>query len=146
MGPDNVIDAVHSLQIHRYSLYPIGDFTADRVTLEPADLLEVGELSDFHAVEPDLPAQTPGPQCRRFPVVFNKANVVHRHINAQTAKRIKIQLLNVFWRRFQDDLKLIVMLQPVGVFAVAAVRRSPAGLHVGGVPALRPDGSEKSRG
>ena len=68
------------------------------------------------------------------------------HINAQTAKRIKIQLLNVFWRRFQDDLKLIVMLQPVGVFAVAAVRRSPAGLHVGGVPALRPDGSEKSRG
>ena len=61
--PLKIKDAVHALQIERDSFQAIGNLTRDRTAVEPTDLLEIGELGDFHPVQPDLPAQTPGPEC-----------------------------------------------------------------------------------
>jgi hypothetical protein len=61
-------------------------------------------------------------------------------------KRVEIQLLDIVRRRFQHDLKLIVVLQAIRVFAVAAIRRTAAGLHIGGIPSFRSDGAQKSGG
>ena len=49
-------------------------------------------------------------------------------------------------RRLQDHLELVVVLQPVGVLAVAAVLRPARGLHIGGVPGLRPERAQRGRG
>src|SRR5690606_34026392 len=42
--------------------------------------------------------------------------------------------------------ELIVVLQPVGVLAVAAVRRAAAGLDVGRIPDFRADGAQEGGG
>ena len=46
-------------------------------------------------------------------------------------------------RGLHDDLVLVVVLEPVRVFAVAAVRGSPGGLHIGHVPGFRSQGPQK---
>ena len=56
-----------------------------RLAIEAADLLEIGELRDLHAVEPDFPAQAPGAERRRFPVVLDEADVVLARIDAERA-------------------------------------------------------------
>jgi hypothetical protein len=43
-------------------------------------------------------------------------------------------------------LKLVVVLQAVGVFAIAAVGGTAAGLHIGGIPGFRADGAQKGGG
>ena len=109
----------------------------------PPDLLEVGELRHFHAVEPDFPAQAPGAEGRRFPVVFDEADVVDQRVQADVLQRAQVQFLEVVRVRLQDDLELVVVLQAVRVFAVAAVSRATTGLHVSGVPGFRADGAQK---
>ena len=44
--------------------------------LQAARLLEVGELGDLHAVEHHLPADAPGAERGRLPVVLLEAEVV----------------------------------------------------------------------
>ncbi len=75
-GPDEVVHALHALQIHGQALQAVGDLAGQRLAVDAADLLEIGELGDFHAVEPDLPAQPPGAQRGVFPVIFNEADIV----------------------------------------------------------------------
>ena len=45
-----VEDVLHALQVHGESLDAVGDLAGDRLAVEPANLLEIGELGDFHAV------------------------------------------------------------------------------------------------
>ncbi len=59
VGPLQVVDVVHALQIHGQALQAIGDLAGDGLAVDAAHLLEVGELRDLHAVEPNLPAQAP---------------------------------------------------------------------------------------
>src|SRR5207245_2847015 len=66
--PDEVEHAFLSLQVHGQALQAVGDFAEDGLARESAYFLEVGELRDLHAVEPDFPAQAPGAERRRFPV------------------------------------------------------------------------------
>ena len=73
---------VDAKDIHRQPFQPIGQFATDRVAIVAADLLEIGELTDLHAVAPDLPAQTPGPQRRALPVIFDKADVMQAGVDA----------------------------------------------------------------
>ena len=110
IAPDQVIDAVHTLDVHRQTLQTVGDLAGHRLTLEAANLLEVGELRHFHAVEPHFPAQTPGAQRRVFPVVFDKANVVDSRVHTQLFQRPEVQLLDVVRRGFNHHLELIVVL------------------------------------
>ena len=95
VAPDQIVDAVDALDIHRQTLQAVGDFAGYRFALEAADLLEIGELRHFHAVQPDFPAETPGAQRRVFPVVFNKADVMNGGIDAQLFQRAEIELLNI---------------------------------------------------
>ena len=48
-------------------------------------------------------------------------------------------------RRLQDHLELVVVLQPVRVLAVAPVLGPARGLHIGGVPGLRPERAQRRR-
>ena len=59
-GPDQVVDVLDALQIHGQSFEAIGDFAQNGFAGERTDFLEIGELCDFHAVQPDFPAQPPG--------------------------------------------------------------------------------------
>jgi hypothetical protein len=71
------------LQVHGDAFEAVGDLASDRLAVQAADLLEIGELRDFHAVQPDFPTQAPSAQGRRFPVVLDKADVVDERIEAQ---------------------------------------------------------------
>ena len=83
VGPHEVVEALDALQVHREPLEAVGDLAHDRAAVEAADLLEVGELGDLHAVQPHLPAETPGAQRRRLPVVLDQADVVDARVDAE---------------------------------------------------------------
>ena len=87
VGPLQFIDVVHPLQVHRQAFQPVGNLPGDRLAVDASDLLEIGELCHLHAVEPDLPAQTPGAQRRVFPVVLDKADVVLFQVKTQCFQR-----------------------------------------------------------
>ena len=89
-----------------------------------ANLLEIGELADLHAITPDLPAKPPRAKSGAFPVILNKADVVQVHVDADCLKRPQIQLLQVRWRRFDQHLILVIVLEPVWVLTVAPISRA----------------------
>src|SRR5688500_15662882 len=69
-APFEVEDVVHALQEHGNPLEAVGDLARDRLEIEAAHLLKIGELRDLRAVEQHLPADAPGAQRRRLPVVL----------------------------------------------------------------------------
>ncbi len=110
IAPDQVVNAVHALDIHRQTFQTVGDFTGHRLALQAADLLEVGELRHFHAIQPHFPAESPGAQRRVFPVIFHETDVVNGRVHTQLFQRTEVQLLNVVRRRLNHYLELIVVL------------------------------------
>ena len=68
------------------------------------------------------------------------------HVDAERPQAAKILVLHVVRRWLQDHLELVVVLEPVGVLAVAAVAGTPRGLHVGRAPRLRPQAAQRGRG
>src|SRR3546814_6242369 len=90
-----IIDVVDPLNIHGEPLKSVGQFARSRLAIEAAHLLDIGELRHFHAVAPDFPAKTPCAKRRRFPVIYDKANVVAQRINPILRKAAEIQLLPV---------------------------------------------------
>jgi hypothetical protein len=105
--------------------------------------LEIGELRDFHPVHHDLPAHARRSQRRRFPVVLLESDVVLQRIDAEGAKRVEVDPLDVERRRLEDDLELVVLVHPHRVLAVAAVAGAPRRLTVGDVPRLRAQHAEE---
>ena len=59
-----------------------------------------------------------------------------REIDADRLQRAEIEVLQVRRRGFQDRLVLVIMLQPVGVLAIAPILGTPAGLDIGRAPRL----------
>ena len=112
--------------------------------LDPAHLLEVGELGDLHAVEPHLPPQAPGAERGRLPVVLDEADVVLPRVDAEAPQRLEVQLQDVRGGRLEDHLVLVVVLQAVRVLPVAAVGRPAGRLHVRRLPRLRAQGPQES--
>jgi hypothetical protein len=55
-------------------------------------------------------------------------------VDAERGEAAEIEVLAVGGRRLEDDLELIVMLQPVGILAIAPVGRPARGLDIGGLP------------
>ena len=117
--------------MHADPLEPVGQLGRDGVELDPAGLLEVGELGDLHAVQPHLPAQAPGAQAGALPVVLDEAHVVVAG-RSRSPPATEVQVLDVGRRGLQDHLVLVVLLEAVGVLAVAAVVGADGGLDVGG--------------
>ena len=145
VGPDNVVETLDALQVHRQALEPVGNLAGYWPAIEAAHL-KVGELGDFHAVQPDFPAQAPGTQRGGFPVVFNEANVVDQRVESQCAQTPQIQLLHIGRRRLDHHLELVVVLQPERVVAIATISGPAGGLHIGGAPGLGPNGAQKGGG
>src|SRR5262245_6743270 len=98
--------AFDTLDIHCQPLKPIGQLRRNRIAFDPADLLEIGELANLHAVEPNLPAEPPGPQCRALPIVLNKADIMKTGIEADRRQTCEIEILAVRGCGLQDDLQL----------------------------------------
>jgi hypothetical protein len=126
------------LQVHGEALDSVRDLTGDRIALDPANLLEVGELRDLHAVQPHFPPQAPGAQRLDSPIVLDETDVVVLEVEAQGFERAQVELENIPRRWLEHDLVLVVVLHPVGIVAVAAILRTARGLHVRGLPGLRP--------
>ncbi len=82
-----IVDALH---IHGEALQTIGQFAGDDVAFNAADLLKIGELRDFHAIAPDFPTEAPGTQCRAFPIILDKANIMVLRVDAQLIKALEI--------------------------------------------------------
>ena len=135
-GVLHVLEVAHALQRHHDALDAVGQLDADRLEVLADDLLEVGELGDLHAVQPHLPAQTPGADGRLLPVVLDEAHVVGVEVDAQGTQRLQVELLRVARVGLEDHLELGVRLQPVGVLAVPAVVRAHGRLDVGHPPRL----------
>ena len=57
-------------------------------------------------------------------------------VDADRGEGSQIQVLNIAGARLQDHLKLVIMLETVGVFAIAAVLGAARRLHIGGLPRL----------
>lgn len=144
--PNEVVDVFYTLQVHRQAFDAVGDFAEYGRAVDAADLLEIGKLGYFHAVEPDFPAQTPRAEGGVFPVVFDKADVVDFGIDAQFAQRVEIKVLDIGGGGLEGDLELVIVLQAVGVVAVAAVFGAAAGLDVGGKPRLGPERAQAGGG
>ena len=144
-APDDVVDAVDALQVHGDALEAVGELDRHRVAVEAAELLEVGELGDLHAVGPDLPALAPGAQRGAFPVVFDEADVVLAQVDAERLQRLQVQILDVGRRGLDHHLVLVVVTQAEGVLAVAAVGRPRGGLDVGGAPGARVETAQEGR-
>ena len=89
---------------------------------------------------PSSQTSQPSPQAPR--VGLSQSSSTKRmswrgRIDAERRETAEIQILAVGRRRLQDHLKLVIMLQPVRVFAVAAVGRPARRLDIGGAPRLR---------
>ena len=95
-----IINVFNALNIHCQTFQTVRQFGANRGTFKTAHLLEIGKLRHFHTVAPNFPAQAPSTQCRTFPVVFDKADIVMIRIDAQSLQTVQIQLLHVFGRGF----------------------------------------------
>ena len=133
-APLQVEHVVHVLQRHREALEAVGQLDRDRRQVDAAGLLEVGELRDLLAVEQHLPADAPGAERRRLPVVLLEPDVVRAQVDAARLEALQVELLDLVGRRLEDHLELVVLEQPVRVLAEAAVGRPPRRLHVGDVP------------
>ena len=140
-----LIDVVDALHIHGEALEAVGEFAGDRRAFEACDLLEIGELRHLHAVAPAFPAEAPGAERRALPVVLDEAHVVKLHVEADGGERLQVEVLQVGRRRLDDDLELVIVLEPVGVLAVAAVLRPARRLDIGGLPRTRPERAERRR-
>jgi hypothetical protein len=62
---------------------------------------------------------------------------VYFRVDTQFAQGIEVEVLNIGGSWFKRNLELIVVLQAVGVVAIAAVFGAAAGLNVSGKPRLR---------
>src|SRR5271166_1927386 len=144
--PRDVVDAVHVLEKSRYTLQAIGQLNGDGIQVKATALLEVSELRDLQPIKHHLPADAPGAQGRRLPVVFFELDVVFAQINAQRGQRVQIQLLHVLRWRLQDHLVLHVLEQPVRVLAVTAIGRATRRLHVANVVRLGAEYSQERLG
>src|ERR1700691_6191500 len=118
--PDHVIKGVDILQKGGDALQPIGDFCRDGIEIEAATLLEVSELGDLQAIQHDLPADAPSPQCGRVPIVFFKLEVVLAQVNADGDEGFQVDLLHIGRWGLKHHLKLSVFEEPVGILPVTA--------------------------
>ena len=146
VAPHQVVDGVNALGVHGDTLEAVGDLDGHGVDLDATYLLEVRELRDLHAVEPDLPAKAPGTERRALPVVLDKADVMVVGVQADSSQRAQVELLGIDRRGLDEHLELIVVLHAVGVLAVAAVGRTAAGLRIAGAPLGGTERAQRGRG
>ena len=145
-SPFDVVNAFDVLEEGNQALESIGELGGDEVEIEAAALLEVGELGDFEAVEHDLPADAPGAEGRGFPVVLFELDVVLGEVDADGFEAAEVLIDDVGGRGLEDDLELLVLIEAIGVFAVAAVGGAAAGLNISDTIWFRAKNAQKCFG
>ena len=143
VGPHEVEETLDALQIHRKTFEAVGDLTHHWPAVEAANLLEIRELRDLHAVQPHLPAEAPCTERRRFPVVLDEPHVVDARVDTHRRERSQVEVDEIRWRRLDHHLVLVVPLHAKRVLAVAPIGRATRGLNVRGAPRLRADGPQE---
>ena len=141
-----VVDVLDALNIHGQALQPIGQFARDGRAFDARHLLEIGELADFHAIAPAFPAKAPGAERGALPVVLDEADVMQGGVDANGRQRAQIEVLQVGRGGLQDHLKLVIMLEPVGILPIAPILGTARGLHIGGLPRLGAEGAQSGGG
>ena len=144
--PADVKEVVHILQIERDTLKSVGNLGANRLKFNAPHLLEIGELRYFRAVPPHFPSESGGTECRRFPVIFDKADVVFARRDAEVIEALKIERQHVFRCGFQDYLILVIRPESEGVLGVSAIGWPAHGFYVGDLPRFWAEASQKSGG
>ncbi len=66
-------------------------------------------------------------------------------LQSQILERFEVKLLNIIRTGLDQDLKLIVGAQAVGILAIAPIGRSAAWGHIGGAPGLAVEASQQRR-
>ena len=92
--------------------------------------MEIGELRDFHPIEPDLPAEPPRAERRVLPVVVDETEVMLGRIKSDGLEGVEIEVDDSVWRGFEDDLILKIVLQAVWIGSISAVFRPSAGFDI----------------
>jgi hypothetical protein len=64
-------------------------------------------------------------------------------IDAEGLQAAEIDLLDVKGRGFDDDLILIIVLEPIGIFTVSTIGWTARRFHIGHPPRLRAQNPEK---
>ena len=146
VGPHDIEDAFLTLYVHGKPLKSVGDLAHHRTTVQTADLLEVGELRNLHAIQPHFPAKTPRSERRGLPIIFDESDVMGQQVEAQRAQRVQVQLLKVIRRRLDANLELVVVLKTKRVVAIATVGGAPRGLDIGSTPRLGSDRAQEGGG
>ena len=144
--PFNLKNGLLPLEKHGEAFQAISDFAGNRIEINPAALLKIGELSDFQTIQPNFPTQTPSPQGGRFPVIFHKPKIVLQRLDAADLEAFKIDVLNIGWGRLEDDLILIIMLEAVRVLTISAIGGTTAGFDIGSLPRLGAERLQKGVG
>ena len=145
-APVEVIDIIDTLDVHGDAFDAVGQLARDRLEVNAAALLEIGELGDFHAVQPDFPAEAPGTERRRLPVILDKPDIMLGRIDTETLQGIQVEFLDVHRRWLENHLKLVVMLQTVRVLSITAIGRSTRGFDISHVPRLGTERTQEGRG
>ena len=143
--PTDLGEGLHTLQRHDDPLNPIGDLDRYRIEGLPSGLLEIGELRDLLAVEPNLPSEAPCAERRRLPVVFDEAQIVTRGVDPQRKERTEVAFLWITGIRFEDHLELVVVLPAVRILAKPTIGRAKGRLDIGDIPRLRAENAQEGR-
>ncbi len=136
---------IHPLQCKGNTIQSVGNLYGDRVQVDAAGLLKVGELGDLLPIQPHFPAETPCAQGRAFPVILHVAQVVHAGVDADVFQALFVQLLRIAGVRLQDHLQLVKELHPVRVFAKATIVRPDRRLHIDNIPGFRTQDTQRGR-
>ena len=89
--PADVKEVIHILQVECDTLKSVGNLGTNRFEFNAPHLLEIGELRYFRAVPPHFPSESRGTKRRRFPVIFDKADVVFARRDAEVIEALKIK-------------------------------------------------------
>src|SRR5579883_2386574 len=144
--PFDVVDAIDVLEESGDALQAISQFGGYQVEIEATALLKVGELGDLEAVEHHLPADAPGTEGWSFPIVLFELDVVLGEVDSDGGEAAEVLVDDVGGGRFEDDLKLLVLVEAIGIFAVAAVGGAAAGLDVSDAVGIGAEDAEEGFG
>ena len=86
------------------------------------------------------------PSVGDFPVVLFELDIVLAQVDADGFQAAQILLDDVVGRRLQDHLQLLVLVEAIGILAVAAVGGTAAGLHIGDAVRLRAEHAQEGFG
>ena len=71
---------------------------------------------------------------------------MHQRVDTDLAKRGEVEILQIRRIGLQDHLILIVVLQAIGVVAIASIAGAPARLHIGRTPGFATQCSQNGGG